>query len=200
MWQYLLFAGGYAFAAAIQPGPLQAFFVSRVAAHGWQRTLPACLSPLLSDGPIALLALLVLGQLSSTAQAVLQGAGGLLLVYLAWGALQQWRHSSGQDEAPSTPRTVLEATLVNLLNPNVYISWTLVLGPMIQTAWAEQRAYAVALLAAFYATLVGTMAAFIYLVGTARFLGSRFQRGLVGISAVVLAALGVYLLVRSCCV
>lgn len=46
---------GLAFAAAVQPGPLQAFLVSRVVARGWRHTLPACIAPLLSDGPIALL-------------------------------------------------------------------------------------------------------------------------------------------------
>jgi len=54
---WILLGAGFAFAAAIQPGPLQAFLVSRVLRHGWKRTLPAALSPLLSDGPIALLTL-----------------------------------------------------------------------------------------------------------------------------------------------
>ena len=53
-----------AFAAAIQPGPLQAFLLARVAAAGWKRTLPAVLAPLLSDIPIATLAVLGLYQLA----------------------------------------------------------------------------------------------------------------------------------------
>ena len=197
MLEYLLFGSGYAFAAAVQPGPLQAFLVSRVAAHGWRRTLPACLAPLLSDGPIAVVALVILGQLSLSAQAVLQAAGGLLLVYLAWGALRRWRGPAEQPASVSAPRTLLEATLVNLLNPNPYLGWALVLGPSMQTAWAEQGSYAVALVAAFYGTLVATTAGLIFLVDTARFLGSRFQRGLIGVSALLLAALGVYLLVSA---
>ena len=59
----LLIGAGFAFGAAVQPGPLQAFLLSRVATAGWRRALPACFSPLLSDIPIALLALLVLGRL-----------------------------------------------------------------------------------------------------------------------------------------
>ena len=64
MLKYILIGGALAFTASIQPGPLQAYLFSRVTAIGWRRTLPAAFAPLLSDGPIALLALLVLGQLS----------------------------------------------------------------------------------------------------------------------------------------
>jgi len=59
---HLLLGAGLAFAAVVQPGPLQAFLLARAAAHGWRRTLPAALSPVVSDGPIALLVILVLGR------------------------------------------------------------------------------------------------------------------------------------------
>ena len=197
MLRYLLLGGGFAFGAAIQPGPLQAFLVSRVAATGWSRTLPACLSPLLSDGPIALLTLLVLVQLPQAFQRVLRGGGGFLLLYLAWVAYRQWRKPAEPGSRGSAPRTLLEAALVNLLNPNPYLGWALVLGPSVLAAWHEHRAYAVALVVAFYGTMVATLAGFILLVGTARFLGARGQHALVGVPAVVLAGLGVYLLVSG---
>jgi len=194
MLSYLLFGSGFALAAVLQPGPLQAFLASRVAASGWRRTLPACLAPLLSDIPIALLALLVLRELPPLFQELLRAAGGLLLLYLAWIAYRQWRSPSEAVVSGSAPRTFLEATLVNLLNPHPYIGWTLVLGPSLIAAWNEHGTYAVALVVAFYGTLVVGLAAFILLVGTARFLGPRGQRALVGVSAALLAALGIYLL------
>lgn len=197
MLQYLLLGSSYAFTAAIQPGPLQAFLASRVAATGWRRTLPACLAPLLSDGPIALIALVLLDQLPPIAQEVLQAAGGILLVYFAWVAFRQWRSHQEADAAGSAPRTLLEATLVNLLNPHPYLGWALVLGPLVHRAMAEQATYAIALVAAFYATMVFMLAGFILLIGTARFLGSRAQRALVGASAAILAGLGLYLLGRA---
>ena len=87
--KYVLLGGGFAFAAAIQLGPFQAFLISRVAAIGWRRTLPACLALLLSDGPIALLVLLVLSQLPPTFQQLLRANSSLLLLYLAWVAFDQ---------------------------------------------------------------------------------------------------------------
>jgi threonine/homoserine/homoserine lactone efflux protein len=192
--KYVLLGGGFAFAAAIQPGPFQAFLISRVAAIGWRRTLPACLAPLLSDGPIALLVLLVLGRLPPAFQQLLRAGGGLLLLYLAWVAFGQWRNPAEPGAGGSAPRTLFEAVLVNALNPNPYLGWALVLGPTMLAAWRERPSYAVALVVGFYGVLVATLAAFILLAGTARFLGPRGRRALIGISVAVLAGLGVYLL------
>jgi len=194
MLESLLIGGGFAFAAAVQPGPLQAFLVSRVAATGWKRTLPACLAPLISDVPIALLALLVLGQLSENTQNLLRGSGGVLLLYFAYVAMRQWRHPDALDTQGSAPRTLLDAALVNLLNPNPYIGWSLVLGPAVLAAWHEHPSHAVVVVGAFYCTMIVMLALFVFLVGTVRFLGSRGQRGLIAVSAFALAGLGLYLL------
>jgi threonine/homoserine/homoserine lactone efflux protein len=193
----VLVGAGFAFAAAVQPGPLQAFLVSRVAAAGWRRTLPAAVAPVLSDVPIALLALLVLGGLSEDAQHLLRAGGGVLLLYLAATTFRQWRHPTAPGAHRSTPRTLFEAVLLNLLNPNPYLGWALVLGPSALAAWRGHPANAVALVAAFYVTMVTLLASFIVVVGTARFLGSRAQHALIGASAVALAALGVSLLVSA---
>ena len=197
MLESFLLGGGFGFAATVQPGPLQAFLISRVAATGWRRTLPASLAPPLSDVPVALLVLLVLGRLSPTAQHVLRASGGALLLYLAWVSFRQWRHPGAPDANRSAPRTLLEAVLVNLLNPNPYLGWALVLGPSVVAAWHERPANAVALVAAFYGTMVGMLALFIVLVGSAHFLGSRAQRALVAGSATALAGLGIWLLVSA---
>ena len=199
MLGYVAFGIGLASSAAVQPGPLQAFLLSRVAAAGWRRTLPAALSPLLSDVPIALLVLLVLGRLPASAQAVLRGAGGVLLVFLAWSTLRQLNRAPDAVAGTphSAPRTLLQATLVNVLNPNPWLAWTFVLGPALRAAWGEQPARAVALVVAFYGTMVVMLAASIVLFGTARFLGPRGRRGLVLASGLVLATLGIYQLAVS---
>jgi threonine/homoserine/homoserine lactone efflux protein len=199
MLEYVTLGIGLAFSAAVQPGPLQAFLLSRVAATGWKRTLPAALSPLLSDIPIALLVLLLLGRLPAGAQLALRCAGGCFLIYLAWSTLRHLnRVPDPSAETPhSAPGTLLQAALVNVLNPNPYLGWALVLGPAVGAAWHERPAWAVALVVAFYGTMVLTLAAFIFLFGTARFLSPRAQRGLIWASGLCLAALGVYQLAVS---
>lgn len=198
MTQYLLLGGGFAFAAAIQPGPLQAFLLARVATIGWKRTLPACLSPLLSDGPIALVVLLLVGRLSATTQQLLRAAGGVLLLYLAWRAFRQWRNPSDSGPDKPAPRTLFQAALVNVLNPNPYLGWALVLGPSVVAAWHQHPANAVALVAAFYGTMVAMLALFIALAGTTTGrLSPPGLRALVAASVLILAALGAYLLISG---
>jgi threonine/homoserine/homoserine lactone efflux protein len=60
MWAYLLQGIGYGFAAAVQPGPFQTYLISQTLSNGWRQTLPAALAPLISDGPIIILTLVVL--------------------------------------------------------------------------------------------------------------------------------------------
>jgi threonine/homoserine/homoserine lactone efflux protein len=194
MIEYILIGSGFAFAAAIQPGPLQAFLLSSVAQKGWKRTLPASFAPLLSDGPIAALTLLVLNQIPEVMSKVLQAVGGIFLIYLAWGSYREWRRDETSEAKgdSSAPQTLLKAAMVNILNPNPYLGWSLVLGPAFLAAWGQGPGYAAALIIAFYGTMVIALAGTILLFGTTRFLGPAGRRTLILVSAVVLAALGVY--------
>ncbi len=194
MLKYILIGGGFAFAAAMQPGPLQAFLLSRVAAGGWRRTLPASLAPVISDGPIALLVLLVLRRMPGGFEDVLKAAGGVLLLLFSGSMLVALRRekAGASQKTPSAPRTLLQAVSVNLVNPGPYLGWSLVLGPTAIEAWHQSPGHAVALVAAFYITMVFSLALFILLLGTTSFLGPRGRRGLLLASSVTLAAIGIY--------
>src|SRR5512138_3252313 len=138
----VLLAISLAFAAAIQPGPLQAYLLSSVAQRGWKRTLPGALSPVLSDAPIILTALFLLTRLPEAAARILQAAGGLLLLYFAWRSYQDWRRGPTAEAADTGAgsRTLLEAIGVNLLNPNPWLGWSLVMGPALLSAWRSSPA------------------------------------------------------------
>ena len=92
MWIYLLQGIGYGLAAASQPGPFQTYIISQTLTRGWKRTLPAALAPLVSDGPIILLCVLVLSQVPAWMQRVLYIAGGLFILYLAYGTYKSWKN------------------------------------------------------------------------------------------------------------
>ena len=196
MSTYLILGMTYAFAAAVEPGPLQTYLISQTLSHGWRRTLPAAFSPLISDGPVIALVLLVLSRVPVWLAQGLRLAGGVFVLYLAWGAVQAWRRYDAQDmaPAPSKRQSVLRAARVNLLNPNPYISWSLVLGPLLLKGWRETPAHGVALLAGFYGTMVLSLAGTIVLFAAARNLGPRVTRVLIGLSSVALACFGCYLL------
>lgn len=192
---YIALGGGLGLGASLQPGPFQAFLVSRAVSAGWRRTLPVTLAPLLSDGPVAVLAVLVLGQIPALAQHGLRAAGGALLLFLAAKA---WRQARGPvpalESGPGTPRTILDAALVNLLNPNPYIAWALVMGPAVVAAWRDHPGFAAAFVGAFYAAMAASNAGIVLLAGSARLLDARHQHRLVVASALLLGVLGAILL------
>lgn len=195
----ILIGISYALSAGLQPGPLQAFFLAKVAEQGWRRTLPAAFAPLISDGPIALVSILLLNILPETFRNLLQLAGGFLLLFFAWNAFRNWREDQVVEfgESESTPKTVFQAALINLLNPNPYLGWSLVMGPAVVAAWVKSPGTAVSLLLAFYITMIVTSMVMIYLMGRALLLGPGARKVMNLISALLLVGLGLYFLYQA---
>lgn len=194
MLVYLLQGLALGLPASAQPGPFQAYLLSQTMRNGWRRTLPASFAPLLSDGPILLLVLLILTRLPEGLLRVVQISGGLFILYLAWRAFRALRTDAdpaigvGGEERQS----VLEAGLMNLLNPNPYIFWGIVAGPILLETWRANPAHAVAFMVGFYSMLIGGFALLIVLFGTAQRLGRRVSRVLAIISIVALVGFGCY--------
>jgi threonine/homoserine/homoserine lactone efflux protein len=196
MLAYLILGAAFGFAAVAQPGPFQAYLISQAASHGFRRTLPAALAPLLSDIPVVALTVLVLSRVPHWFTQWLRAAGGVFVLYLAFGAFKTWRAFSPATAAPppSTGRSVLKAITVNLLNPNPWMSWSLVLGPLLLKGWREAPSHGIALLAGFYGVMVVGTASTIVLFGVAGKLGAGVSRVLIGLSAAALAVFGCFLL------
>ena len=194
MWLYILQGIGYGFAAGAQPGPLQTYLISQTLLKGWSRTLPAALAPLISDGPIIAICLLVLSQVPVWLQRFLFIAGGLFVLFLAYGAYQAWKNFDPNllSRELGTQRSIWKAALVNLLNPNPYIFWTLVTGPILLEGWHKAPAYGLGLLLGFYGTFLLCLATMILVFGTMRHLGPKVNRLLLGISAIALLFFGLY--------
>jgi len=193
-WFYLTYGIAFGVSAAVQPGPLLTYIISQTLKHGWRRTLPAALAPLISDIPIAIVILFILSQVPGWLVQVLHLTGGFFLLYLAYGAFQTWRtfDENKTSQVQSGGRSLFKAVTVIWLNPNPYLGWSLVLGPMFLQGWHETPAHALALLAGFYATMVFCMAGIIILFSFARGLGARINRGLIGLTVIALAGFGLY--------
>lgn len=194
MWTYALLGIGYGFAAAVQPGPLQTYLISQALLKGWQRSLPAALAPLISDGPIIALCVLVLRQVPIGLQRFLYVAGGIFVLYLAYGTYAAWKHFDPHLPAAETSSSgsLLRAALTNTLAPGAYLFWTLVTGPILIRGWKETPINGISLLLGFYVTMVLSLAAIIILFGSARQLGPQANRALLGISAITLFCFGLY--------
>jgi threonine/homoserine/homoserine lactone efflux protein len=194
MVEFILLAIGFAFAAAVQPGPLQAYLISQTLIHGLRRTIPAAFAPILSDIPIVALILLILTSVPQTLILILQLLGGLFLLYLAFGAYRSFRVYRYETQVPpsSIRQTFMKAVLVNILNPNVYLGWGLIMGPLVANAWRHSPVYSVAVLIAFYSMMIVMTIGIMALFGRARMLGPRLPRILLGVSALALAVFGLY--------
>jgi threonine/homoserine/homoserine lactone efflux protein len=188
--------------AAATPGSLQTLLISETLLGGFKRGARITLAPLITDAPIIIAVLLILNQVPPVALRLLSIAGGLFVLYLAWGLLKQWR--SGPQAAAAIEGTrpigwkgLWRAAIVNWLNPNPYIFWTLVGGPTLTAALSQSLAHGAAFLAGMYGVFIGSMLIIAAVFHSARNLGPRIVRGMLLISIVVLAIFGILLMQRG---
>ena len=194
MWLYILQGIGYGLVAAAQPGPLQTYLISQALTKGWKFTLPAALAPLISDGPIIAVSLLILSQVPFWLQRFLHIAGGLYILYLAYGTYQAWKNLDPNVPyiETETRQSVFKAALINTLNPNPYIFWSLVTGPLLLEGWRELPIQGIGFLAGFYLTMIASLCAIILAFSTARQLGPRVNSALLAVSAIALMGFGLF--------
>jgi threonine/homoserine/homoserine lactone efflux protein len=195
MLSYLIFGISYAFAAAVQPGPLQTYIISQTLKKGWRFTLPAALAPAISDGPILLLVLFLLSTVPDDFIFMLRIGGGIFLLYLGIRAFNSWkefdmdRDPAGEDK---NCQTLIKAVIVNLLNPAPYLAWSLIMGPLFLEGWKTAPINGIALIIGFYVTMTITLAGIIILFAFARKLGPKVSKILIGLSSIVLLSFGIY--------
>ncbi len=194
MLVYLLQGLTLGLSATATPGPFQAFLIAQTVKNGYKRTLPAALAPLVSDGPIILLVLLVLTQTPAWFLTGLQIAGGVFILYLSRGILMTLKVGMGSPAtAPPTARQdFLKAALMNTLSPGPYIFWSLIAGPIVLAGWRESVGLAGVFMLGFYAALIGGNALFVLLFASANQLGPKVSFGLRLVSALTLLAFGLY--------
>lgn len=194
MWLYLIQGIGYGFAAAAQPGPLQTYLITQSLTKGWQKSLLNAFAPLISDGPIIALCLLVLRQLPDSFKQILYLVGGAFVLYLAYGAYKSWRDIDAQlpSAETGTQQSMFRAALVNLLAPGAYIFWGTVTGPILIAGWRATPVFGISFILGLYVTFVLCLMLIIFIFGTMQVLGQKIRRALVGLSALALFCFGLY--------
>lgn len=158
----------------LSPGPVMTLVITETLNHGFGAGLRVALAPLLTDLPIIAAALLVLSRLTDAGPVlgVIAVTGAFFLVYLGVHGIAVRGVDVETDGAPS--RSFIKGVTVNLLNPNPYLFWLTVGGPIIVAAAERGPAPVVGFVVVFYAALVGSKICVAVLVARSRrFLRSR---------------------------
>ncbi len=134
--------GSLAFAGAIlgvvegvKPGPLLTMVIRETLSGGLRAGVRTAAAPIFTDGPLVIVSLLAAGWISTQPTILIAisilGAGYLLKMGLDCFTIEPPPSDlAGIDVSDSFKRGVL----TNLLNPNVYVFWFLIGGPLMASA------------------------------------------------------------------
>jgi len=193
MLAYILQGMTLGLSAGFNPGPLLAFYLSRSIQQGWRRTLPAAFAPLISDGPIIALVLVILTQMPGWILVILRFLGGGYILFLAWKSYRGLKGLDIEASIESSPyRSLWDAVVMNLLNPNPYIYWSTLLGPILIQGWRVSPAHGLVFAAGFFGVMIASFIFLIVLFDISRRFGSKVVRALGGVSVLALAGFGLF--------
>ena len=175
-------------------GPFKIFVLSQALQHGWQRSLPLALTPLIADIPVILLVWLVLRQLPAGVIDGLRITGGLFFFYLAYVLFRNMRKMqvSAEVVAKAPRRTFWQAVAAIWISPGVYINWTAVGVPALLTYAAESIWRGLAFLFFFYLLWIGGLSLQIILFSQAGKVNEKANNYLVMIGSLLLIGFGIY--------
>jgi threonine/homoserine/homoserine lactone efflux protein len=205
MFQAIIFAAmSLGFSATSMPGPMQAYLLNVTLNYGWRRALLIILSPLIVDGPIILVTVFLLGQIPDWAIQFIRVMGGLLLLWIAWGACQQLRSgasfTAGEDKLKenASPKHILgTAIAMNALSPGPYLFWSTVTGPLLLQALDISVWAGIGMLLAFYGTFLGSLATLVIVFSRIGKIGSNVTGYLLILTTALLIWFGTRLILAD---
>ena len=178
--------------AGISPGPLLTLVMTQTLKHGVREGLKVSMVPLLTDLPIIVVVLFILDRLTHIEPVLgaisLFGAG--YLIYLGFESLTfKGDIPSDQAEAPHSFR---KGIVANFLNPNPYMFWFSIGGPLMLKAANIGPLAATLFIVPFYVLLVGAKSVVAIVAGRSRhFLNSRAYVYTVRVLGMVLCLFGI---------
>jgi len=182
------------FSAGLSPGPMLALVLAQTLRHGSREGCKIALTPLVTDAPIILVALLLASRLAGLRSllGIVSIAGALFVLYLAWESYHPApREATAAAEAP---RSWFKGITTNLLNPHPWFFWLTVGSAILAKAIAQSWFVAAAFLSGFYLLLVGSKVLVALLAGRSRnLLAGRAYRVTMRVLAVMLALFGLLL-------
>jgi threonine/homoserine/homoserine lactone efflux protein len=196
---FLVLGAGIGFVAGVSPGPVLTLVVQETLRGGWLRGAAVAAGPLLADGPIIAVALLLVGQFPAGFVPAISLVGGLFLLYLAvTTGLTARQAALPRGQWLAARGGLLTGVVARASSPNPYLFWVLVGTPALLQAGRGGWWSGAAFLVGYYSMIVGSN------VGLAlalhRWMGllsDRAYRGLLLLGSALLAVYGLLLLGRG---
>lgn len=185
----------FGLAGGFSPGPTTTLVVAQTLRFGVLDGIKVAVAPALTDAPIILVSVLLVGQLAGFERVlgIISLLGGAFLLYLA---VESFRVRGLEiDESRVDPRSISRGFMVNLLNPHPYLFWFVIGAPKLIEAARVGWVTAAAFIAGLYVCLIGAKILVAFLVGRSRsFLKSRGYLYVNWILGAVLAGFSIFFL------
>ena len=163
--------------AGLSPGPLLTLVIAQSLQHGIRAGIKVAIAPVISDAPIILLMLLLVGQLSGLNSVVglLSLVGSGYVFYLAYDTARLKQPTEQHSE--EQPKSITKGVLTNLLSPHPYLFWLTVGAPTVIQSAAVNTLAPLLFIIGFYLPLVGSKVLMAILLGKYRTLldGKTYQ-------------------------
>ncbi len=161
--------------AGFAPGPLTALVISETLQYDIRAGLRVAISPLITDFPVILFAVLILTRIS-TSQGILGAislVGALVVMYMGYESLKTDTSALKETVGKVKPTSLKKGIVVNLTNPHPYLFWISVGTPTFLKALDHHPLSGLVFIVSFYLLLVGAKVVMALLVGKSR----RFLTG-----------------------
>lgn len=132
---FLLVGATFGLSAGLSPGPLLPLAINQTISYGKKEGIKIALAPALTDLPIILVCTFLISQLANANSIIglISILGSLLVAYFAYKSLTIKGIEIRKEN--TKPESIKKGIITNILNPNPYLFWIAVGGPILIKAF-----------------------------------------------------------------
>ncbi|HWI60690.1 MAG TPA: LysE family translocator [Symbiobacteriaceae bacterium] len=194
MIYFLVNGAGLGLTAGLSPGPLMTLLLAESLRGGWPAGFRVSVAPLVTDSVLVSLALLVAAPLPPWGIAVISVIGGGILMWMGWGTIRSRPAETAVGASTTAVGNPLgKAIATNLMNPQAFIFWLTVGGPILRDAYGRAGvAGPLSFMGAFFAVMISINFVLAFSISRGRHLlkGPGYQWTLRG-AGLILVLLGI---------
>ena len=178
----------------VKPGPLLTMVIRETLSGGLRAGIWTATVPIFTDGPLVIFSLFAAAWIATNPSAllVITLAGAIYLAQMGYECFGLEPPNMDEDAPPPTGSFV-RGIITNLLNPNVYVFWILIGGPLMASAADEEILAPIAYAISFLVTIILTKVVIAYAIHRASgSISTTVYRRLLAICGLVMIGFSLY--------